>query len=304
MANKKRFFHGKFTAAKYSKLLAIAVTLALITYVGMVLVPQNIFANQMSYQNNEVCSDLTNPQFEQVTFLSGKLILHGFIHKPEGNSLFPAILMNHGSEQFPKSGQKIAKPYVNKGYVVFFPHRRGQGCSSSQSEYIMDLINREPATTRDKQFVELQETHLEDVVAALSYLKQLPYVNKNRIVMAGGSFGGIQTVLATEKQIGIRASIAFAPAAQTWSIYTLLRSRLIKAVRSATVPIMLIQSENDYDLTPTKTMAAELEKANKPHKLLIFSAFGTTPAEGHSFSVMDDRIWGNEVFSFLTRVAP
>ena len=304
MINKKRFFHRKFTVVKYIKLLAIAVTLASIAYVGIVLVPQTIVASQMSYQNNEVCSDRTNPQFERVTFSSGKLTLHGFIHKPEGNGSFPAIVMNHGSEQFPKSGQKIAKPYVDKGYVVFFPHRRGQGCSSSQSEYIMDSIYREPAITRDKKFVELQETHLEDVVAALSYLKQLPYVNKNRIIMAGGSFGGIQTVLATEKQLGIKGSIAFAPAAQTWSTYTLLRSRLIKAVRAATVPIMLIQAENDYDLTPTKTMAAELEKANKPHKLLIFPAFGTTHADGHSFSVRGEQIWGSEVFSFLARVAP
>lgn len=245
-----------------------------------------------------------NPQFEEVTFSSGKLILHGFIHKPKGNAPFPAILMNHGSEQFPKSGQRIVEPYVNKGYVVFFPHRRGQGCSSSQSEYIMDSINREPATNRDKKFVELQETHLEDTIAALSYLKQLPYVNKNRIIMAGASFGGIQTVLATEQQLEIRASVAFAPAAMAWCSLPLLRARLIKAVRSATVPIMLIQAENDYDLTPTKIMAAELEKANKPHKLLIFPAFGTTHADGHSFSVRGEQIWGNEVFSFLAREAP
>jgi carboxymethylenebutenolidase len=245
----------------------------------------------------------TNPQFEEVTFSSGKLILHGFIHKPEGNAPFPAILMNHGSEQFPKSGRGIVEPYVNQGYVVFFPHRRGQGCSSSQSEYIMDSINREPATTRDKKFVELQEIHLEDTIAALSYLKQLPYVNKNRIIMAGCSFGGIQTVLATEKQLGIRASVAFAPAAMAWCSLPLLRSRLIKAVRLATVPIMLIQAENDYDLTPTKIMAAELEKANKPYKLLIFPAFGTTYADGHSFSVRGEQVWGNEVFSFLAREA-
>jgi carboxymethylenebutenolidase len=260
--------------------------------------------NRMSNQNNQLCSAVANPQFERVTFSSGKLTLHGFIHQPKGNGSFPAILMNHGSEQFPKSGQIIAKPYIDKGYVVFFPHRRGQGCSSSQSEYIMDLIMREPATTRDKKFVELQETHLEDTIAALSYLKQLPYVNKNRIVITGGSFGGIQTVLATAKQLGTRGSIAFAPAAMAWSSLPLLRSRLIQAVRAATVPIMLIQAENDYDLTPTKTMARELEKANKPHKLLIFPAFGTTHADGHSFSVRGDRIWGDEVFSFLARVAP
>ncbi len=247
--------------------------------------------------------DLTfAPQPEEVTFSSGKLILHGFIHKPEGNGPFPAILMNHGSEQFPKSGQIIAKPYISKGYVVFFPHRRGQGCSSSQSEYIMDSIMRETGTTREKKFVELQETHLEDTIAALSYLKQLPYVNTDRIVMVGGSFGGIQVVLATEQQLGLRGSIAFAPAAMAWSQIALLRSRLIQAVRSATVPILLIQAENDYDLTPTKTIAGELEKANKPHKLLIFPAFGTTHTEGHGFSVWGERVWGDEVFSFLASV--
>jgi carboxymethylenebutenolidase len=246
----------------------------------------------------------SNTQFEQVTFSSGNLILHGFIHKPDGNGSFPAILMNHGSEQFPKSGLGIVDPYVDRGYVVFFPHRRGQGCSSNQSDYIMDLINREPATTRNKKFVELQETHLEDTIAALSYLKQLPYVNTDRIIVAGASFGGIQTVLATEKQLGIKGSVVFAPAAMAWASLPLLQSRLIKAVRSATVPILLIQAENDYDLTPTKTMAKELEKANKPHKLLIFPPFGATHADGHSFSVRGNRIWGDEVFSFLARVAP
>ena len=89
-----------------------------------------------------------------------------------------------------------------------------------------------------------------------------------------------------------------------WSSLPLLRLRLIRAVRSATVPIMLIQAENDYDLTPTKTMAAELEKVNKPHRLLIFPTFGTTHADGHSFSVLGERVWGNEVFSFLANIAP
>jgi carboxymethylenebutenolidase len=122
--------------------------------------------------------------------------------------------------------------------------------------------------------------------------------------MVGASFGGIQTVLATEKHLGIRASVAFAPAAMAWASLPLLRSRLIQAVRSATIPIMLIQAENDYDLTPTKTMAEELEKVNKPHKLLIFPAFGTTHADGHGFSVWGEKIWGDEVFAFLAKVAP
>ena len=244
------------------------------------------------------------PQPKEVTFSSGLLVLHGFIHKPEGDGPFPTIVFNHGSEQFPKSGQILARPYVSKNYVVFMPHRRGQGHSSDQSEYIMDLIRREPESTRGKRFVELQETHQEDVIAAVSYLKQLPYVDKNRMAMVGCSFGGIQTVLATEKQLGLRATIAFAPAAMSWSKVPELRSRLIQAVRAATVPLLLIQARNDYDLCPTFTMAKELEKVNKPHKLLIFPAFGRTHAEGHGFCVRGEQVWGNEVFTFLASVMP
>jgi dienelactone hydrolase len=72
-----------------------------------------------SKQNYDFSSDPKISQLEEVTFSSGKLRLHGFIHKPEGNGYFPAVLMNHGSEQFPKSGRGIVEPYINKGYVVF-----------------------------------------------------------------------------------------------------------------------------------------------------------------------------------------
>ncbi|MGR3280017.1 alpha/beta hydrolase family protein [Acaryochloris marina NIES-2412] len=240
---------------------------------------------------------------KEVIFPSGKLNLHGFIHKPEGDGPFRAILINHGSEH-PKSGKLIAQPYVDRGYVAFVPHRRGQGRSSDQSEYIMDLIGQEPESTMGRKFVELQETHQKDVTAALSYLKQLPYVDINRIAMVGGSFGGIQSVLSTEKQLGLQGVIAFAPAAMAWSQVPELQLRLIQAVRSATIPILLIQVENDYDLSPTRTMAKELEKVNKPHKLLIFPAFGKTHAEGHAFGVRAVEIWGDAVFAFLESVMP
>jgi carboxymethylenebutenolidase len=239
------------------------------------------------------------PESEEVTFFSRELMLQDFIHKPQGNAPFPAILLNHGSEQYPKSMLKWAQPYINQGYVVFAPHRRGQGNSSDRGTYIMDLLNRESESDRGKKMVELQDIHQEDTIAALSYLKQLPYVDRNRIAITGSSFGGIQTILASEKQLGLRAAIAFAPAAMAWSKLPELRSRLIEAVRSTTIPILLVQAENDYDLSPTQAMARELEKANKPHKLVIFPKFGKTPEEGHTFGVFGSQIWGNEVFFFL-----
>jgi carboxymethylenebutenolidase len=239
---------------------------------------------------------------EEVTFPSGELILKGFIHKPQGNAPFPTILLNHGSEQYPKPIMKWIQPYTSRGYLVFVPHLRGQGLSSDRGTYIMDLLNRESESNRGKKMVELQDIHQEDTIAALSYLKQLSYVDTNRIAITGSSFGGIQTILASEKQLGLRAAIAFAPAAMAWSKLPELRSRLIEAVRSATIPILLIQAENDFDLNPTKTMARELEKANKPHKLIIFPKFGKTPERGHTLGVFGSEIWANEVFSFLDSV--
>ncbi|MEM9152362.1 MAG: dienelactone hydrolase family protein [Cyanobacteria bacterium P01_F01_bin.3] len=250
-------------------------------------------------------SEELQPVFEteEITFASADLNLHGFIHKPEGNGPFPAILLNHGSEH-PKSGKLIANPYVSRGYVIFFPHRRGQGRSSDQGDYIMDLIRQEPESNRGRRFVELQNTHQEDVIAALSYLKQLPYVDVNRITMVGCSFGGIQTVLATEKDLGLRGSVAFSPAAMSWPKVPELRSRLIQAAHSATVPILLIQAKNDYDLSATRIIAKELKERNKPHTLRIFPRFGKTQADGHSFCARGEQVWGNEVFSFLESVAP
>jgi dipeptidyl aminopeptidase/acylaminoacyl peptidase len=151
--------------------------------------------------------------------------------------------------------------------------------------------------------VALHEVHLEDQLAALSYLKQLPYVDPNRIAVAGCSYGGIQTVLAVEanaeQKLGVRAAIDFAGGAMSWRSHS-LRNRMVSAVRKATIPVMFIQAENDYDLGPSRTLAGELERLGKPHKLLIFPPYGDTRQEGHGgFCSQGGDVWGPAVFSFL-----
>jgi predicted acyl esterase len=67
----------------------------------------------------------------EVTFSSGDLLLHGYLYKPAGAGPFPAMLWNHGSDRnaeipfFPL----LAPLYVDAGYVLFIPMRRGQGHS-------------------------------------------------------------------------------------------------------------------------------------------------------------------------------
>jgi len=58
--------------------------------------------------------------------------------------------------------------------------------------------------------------------------------------------------------------------------------------------------ENDHDLGPSRTLAAELQKLGKPYKLLIFPPYGQTHEEGHGgFCMRATNVWGPAVISFL-----
>ena len=124
--------------------------------------------------------------------------------------------------------------------------------------------------------IALHELHLGDQLAALAYLTHLSEVDSHRIAVAGCSYGSIQTVLAVEanaeQKLGLRAAIDFAGGAESWRSLT-LRDRLVRAIRRADIPVLFLQAENDYDLGPSQTLAGELEKLGKPHKLLIFPPY-------------------------------
>jgi len=236
---------------------------------------------------------------QQVTFPSGNLELHGFIFKPEGNGPFPAVLYNHGSEKRPGSKPEIGEFFARNGYVLFVPHRRGQG--RSPGNYIMDALSGVSRMARGPLMVQLLDQQSQDVVAALDFLKKLPYVDAGRIAVSGCSFGGIQTVIAAEKDLGLRAAVAFAPAAMTWRESTGIQERLVTAVKRATVPLFLIQAENDYDLSPTQVLSKEMEQAGKPHQAKVYPPYGTTQAEGHGgFCFRGVDVWGGDVLSFLS----
>jgi carboxymethylenebutenolidase len=240
---------------------------------------------------------LSAAQPEEVTFPSGKLVLHGFLYRPRGSGPFPAILYNHGSEEKPGWKPELGEFFSSRGYVFFVPHRRGQGRSPNDS-YVESLRAQGVAGA-----IALHETHLEDQLSALAYLKQLSDVDPHRITVAGCSYGGIQTVLAVEanaeQKLGLRAAIDFAGGAESWKSSS-LRSRMVRAIRKTDIPVLFIQAENDYDLGPSRTLAAELEKLGKPHKLLIFPPYGNTHAEAHGvFCSRGTDVWGSSVSAFL-----
>jgi len=234
----------------------------------------------------------------EVVFPSAGQQLHGFLWKPDGSGPFRAIVWNHGSERLPGSQPALANFYTAHSYVFFVPHRRGQG--RSPGDYLQDQIARTPPSERALRVVELLQAEVDDVIAGLNYLKSLPFVDPSRIAISGCSYGGIQTLLAGERDLGVKALVPFAPGAMSWEQNPLLQDLLIRAVDRAKAPVFLIQAQNDYSLDPSHVLSKEASKKHKDFQSKIYPAFGKSHQDGHwGFCSSANDVWGADVLAFL-----
>jgi carboxymethylenebutenolidase len=235
---------------------------------------------------------------EEVVFPGGGRELHGFLWKPEGSGPFPVVVWNHGSERRPGSQPALAAFYTAHGYVFFAPHRRGQG--RSPGPYIQDLIAETPPRERGQRMVELQREEVADVVAALNYVRTLAFVDAARVAISGCSYGGIQTLLTGELNLGVKALVPFAPGAMSWEHDVPLQDELIRAVELAKAPVFLIQAENDYDLSPSRVLSKEAKKKKTDFESKVYPPFGKGPQDGHwGFCSTATDVWGSDVLAFL-----
>jgi dipeptidyl aminopeptidase/acylaminoacyl peptidase len=148
--------------------------------------------------------------------------------------------------------------------------------------------------------VELQQAAVDDVIAALNFLKSRPFVDPNRIAISGCSYGGIQTLLTGERDLGVKALVPFAPGAMSWEQNVQLQDRLLRAVNLAKAPVLLVQAENDYNLAPSRVLSEEARKKNKDFQSKIYPAFGNSHQDGHwGFCSSATDVWGSDVLAFL-----
>jgi len=150
--------------------------------------------------------------------------------------------------------------------------------------------------------VELQQAEVDDVIAALNYLKSQSFVDSARIALSGCSYGGIQTLLAGERNLGVKALVPFAPGAMSSEQNVPLRDLLVAAVDHAKAPVFLLQAENDYSLAPSQVLSNEASKNHKAFQSKIYPAFGKSHQDGHwGFCSSATGVWGNDVLAFWMR---
>ena len=127
------------------------------------------------------------------------------LYKPDGPGPFPLLILNHGKDFGEARDQKryrgyvIAREFVKRGYVVAVPMRLGY--SKSDGMYKQYGCNM----TKDGYI------QAESVYPAVNYFKKQAYIDPNKVVMIGYSYGGVISVAyAAAYPDSVNAVISFA----------------------------------------------------------------------------------------------
>jgi len=254
------------------------------------------------------CNAQATNASKTVSFESGGLVLHGLLYRPAGAGPFPVVLYNHGSAPGMLNNaafEALGPMFVAHGWAFFAPYRRGQGPSSDAGPDIEDEIAAARASGGEARAVDtmvrlLNTDHLQDQMAALSWLKNQSFVSPTRIAVMGNSFGGIETVLGAA-QGGYCAAVDASGGAESWDHAPALRDLMLNAVRHSKAPILFFQAANDYSIVPSETLYAAMRHAHKRAAIRIYPPYGSSTEEGHSFPYRGGEVWKDQVFRFLDK---
>lgn len=237
---------------------------------------------------------------ERLTFPSAGRALIGYLHRPLTRGPHPAVVLNHGSDLAQNSLPGVAHALANAGYLAFTAIRRGYGGSPGPTR-IDEVIAPQGQPGHGDQVCARLLAESDDVLAALRFVRTLPEVDRTRTAVMGSSYGGINSLLAASRDPSVRCCVSFAAAAMTWPHVPEVREFLLRRADAIRCPVLLLQAENDFDLTPSLALAERLRRGGRTCERHIFPPFGIDAAEGHRIFVSAPQIWAPVVLPFLAR---
>ena len=143
---------------------------------------------------------------------------------------------------------------------------------------------------------------LDDQLSGLKYLQAQPYVDRTRIADIGCSYGGIETLFGAASGAGYKAAVAISPGAESWEGNKHLQDALIKAIANINIPTFVLQPAKDASLEPSFGLGPEFQRLGKPYGLEIYPPFGSEQSQQHCFGSSGPRVWGPDVFTFLSNM--
>jgi dipeptidyl aminopeptidase/acylaminoacyl peptidase len=130
-----------------------------------------------------------------IVFPSNGLELKAWLQLPDSmrTTPHPTILWLHGGHSFDQGDWDATRPFRDEGYVVLAPMLRGENGQGGIYSLFYDEVD--------------------DVIAAAEYLRRQPFVDNERLYLAGHSVGGTMVMLTAEAypHFAAAASISGSP---------------------------------------------------------------------------------------------
>jgi dienelactone hydrolase len=124
---------------------------------------------------------------KEIDYKSGDLRLKAWVNEPPAaGGRSPAILYLHGGYAFDLEDWAQVQPFLAAGYVVMIPWLRGENGLAGSYSLCYDAVD--------------------DALAAADVLARLPYVNDQRLYVAGHHVGGTMAMLAAMTSNRFRAA--------------------------------------------------------------------------------------------------
>lgn len=234
-----------------------------------------------------------------------RITLEATLYRPAGAGPHAALLFNHGSTGGGTVAPSVtlrqsrqAQFFVERGFAVLAPMRRGRGTSEG--------AHAEHEGTCDPDLLGAGLTRaIEDVDAAMAYLRAQPWADPARVLVAGQSRGGILAVAYAARRPGaVRGVINFAGG---WTSQrcdeadrSFNRPTFEAAGGQTRLPMLWLYAEEDgyYSAAWIRRYHEAFAGAGGVATFHLFPAFGT---DGHRL-VDRPEIWGAAADDFLRRL--
>ncbi|WP_229483710.1 dienelactone hydrolase family protein [Massilia horti] len=229
-------------------------------------------------------------------------MLETTVFQPNGPGPFPLLILNHGKDPGRPNLQPrdrfyhMAMAFVKRGYAVMVPMRQGFANSTGRyHDHGCDMTANGYAQA-------------EDILSTLEYARAQPWVDRDRIVIAGQSYGGLATIaLGTRDLPGVRGLINFAGGLRDDSNNCGWRSALVSAFgeygSKARLPSLWMYGENDSLFGPD--LAARMHDAYVQNggrgRLVEYPAF-KRDSHGMVASRDGEKVWLADTEQFLQQV--
>jgi dipeptidyl aminopeptidase/acylaminoacyl peptidase len=281
--------------------------------------PSNIHVIDLEQGNTRQLTDALNPAIEKKHLVSSTVVRYpsfddleipAILYKPHGASVenpVPALVWVHGGPGGQtRTGYNATRQHlVNHGYAILGANNRG---SSGYGKTFLHMDDKRHG-----------EEDLQDIVYGRKYLESVDWVDKNRIGVIGGSYGGfmVAAALAFEPEVfdvgidifGVTNWARTLESIPPWwedfkeSLYDEMGDPATDAERHRRIsplfhasnivkPTLVVQGANDPRVLQVESdeLVAAIQANEVPVEYVVF------PDEGHGFTKRANRVTASEAY--------